>query len=95
MVVDVKVLHLGLSPIRHVAKSDFQILHDGSVLYDYEYFVESSERGLPGIDLIAGGSTSDCVAFEVLIHGQLEHIYAPCKYDGQVPGRYLIYLVRP
>jgi hypothetical protein len=79
--------------MRYVSMSDFQMLHQGA-LYDYGFFGGSSDCRLPGVDLLEGGSTSGCIAFEVPIGGQLELIYAPFKYEGLEPGRYLSFLVR-
>ena len=80
--------------MRYVAISDFQMLHEGGVLYDYEFVGDSSDCHLPGVDLLAGGSTSGCVGFEVPMSGSLELVYAPYKYEGLEPGRYLSFKIR-
>ncbi|MBN1813114.1 MAG: DUF4352 domain-containing protein [Anaerolineae bacterium] len=94
VVVDLIVENLGPSPMRYVSISDFQMLHEDGALYDYEFVGDSSDCHLPGVDLMAGGSTSGCVGFEVPMSGSLELIYAPYKYEGLKPGRYLSFRVR-
>jgi len=94
VVVDLTVENLGPSLMRSVSVSDFQILHEDGALYDYEFVRGSLDCALPGVDLMAGGSTSGCVGFEIPMSGSLELIYAPYQYDALEPGRYLSFTIR-
>jgi len=94
VVVDLTVENLGPSPMRYVAISSFQMLHEVGALYDYEFVGDSSDCHLPGVDLMAGVSTSGCVGFEIPMSGRLELIYAPYQYEGLQEGRFLSFTIR-
>lgn len=94
VVVDLTVENLGPSPMRYVSISDFEMLHEDGALYDYEFVADTLDCHLPGVDLMAGGSTSGCVGFEVPMDGTLELIYAPYQYEGLQQGRYLSFTIR-
>jgi hypothetical protein len=46
------------------------------------------------VDLVAGGTISGCVVFEVPETGSLELIYAPYQFGNLEPGRYLSFQLR-
>ncbi len=64
------------------------------VLRDSGWHPYYRECEMDSVDLMANGSVSGCFGFEVPISGELELIYAPYKYEGLEPGRYLSFKLR-
>ena len=92
--VDVTVTNLGPDPIRSIGPYDFQMSDANGALRDTDYISEFSDCDLDLVDLSPNGSISGCVSFEVPDTGSLELIYAPYKYEGLEPGRYLSFVIR-
>jgi hypothetical protein len=94
VIVDVTIKNLGPSPMRSVDEYEFQIRDANGALRDSEYVRETDECQLESVDLTANGSMTGCMGFQVPMTGALELIYAPYKYEGLQPGRYLSFKIR-
>jgi len=94
VIVEVTVKNLGPSPMRSVGGYEFQVRDSNGALRDSGYVSEAYECRMDSVDLTANGSISGCIGFEVPIDGALELIYAPYKYEGLQPGRYLSFKIR-
>jgi len=87
LAVDVEFKNLGPGAIRYVSRSTFGVLtSDGAVLSD-EYLGRDCD--FKSADLQPGGKVSGCITFEVPDSGRVALIYAPYKYEGLKPGRYI------
>jgi hypothetical protein len=93
-IIDVTINNLGPNPIRSIGPYDFQILDANGALRDDEYISEARDCRLDLVDLSPGGTISGCIGFEVPVDGKLEFIYAPYRYEGLEPGRFLSFLIR-
>lgn len=92
LIVDMTVTNLGPSE-QTIADYSFNVLDSNGRVLDYEYMGRVRDCNLDAT-LLAGGSTTGCMAFEVPTGGRLELIYAPFKYNQYAPGRYLKWVVR-
>jgi hypothetical protein len=92
--VDLTIKNLGPDPIRSIGSTDFQIRDANGALRDTDYVYEFRDCSLDFVDLSPNGNISGCVTFEVPITGKLELIYAPYKYEGLKPGRYMTFIIR-
>lgn len=95
VVVDLQVKNLGPGALTSISPLDFQIRDaNGALRTETWLFDSTSSCHLDLVDLMAGGSVSGCVAFEVPGTGKLELIYAPYRYEGLEEGRYLAFTLR-
>ena len=92
LIVDMTVTNLGPNE-QKIADYSFNVLDSNGRVLDYEYISRVRDCNLDAL-LLAGGSTTGCMAFEVPKGGRLELIYAPFKYNQYAPGRYLKWVVR-
>ena len=93
-IVDLRVKNLGPGPNRYVGLGDFKVLDANGRLIDDDYETIIKDCDFEVVDLIAGGSAEGCFLFEVPSSGQVDLIYAPYKYEGLEPGRYLSFNLR-
>jgi len=94
-VVYVQFKNLGPSMSRSVGWGNLQVLDANGRLIDESFFTDLTDKcEFETVDLIAGGSAEGCFAFEVPAKGRLELIYAPYRYEGLKPGRYLSFVLR-
>ncbi len=93
-IVQVMIVNLGPNAIRSIGPYDFQIRDSNGALRDYDYVSETNECKLDTVDLSANGVISGCIGYEVPANGQLEFIFAPYKYEGLTPGRFLSFIIR-
>lgn len=94
MIVHVLVQNLGPGSIHSLYTTDFQIKDEKGALRGDTFLANTRDCALDLVDLTAGGSVEGCIGFEVPKTGRLEFIYAPFKYEGLKPGRYISILVR-
>lgn len=94
VIVEVTVKNLGPSPMHSVSGYGFQVRDSNGALRESGYVSEAYECRMDLVDLAANGSISGCIGFEVPIAGALELIYAPYRYEGLQPGRYLSFKIR-
>jgi hypothetical protein len=92
LIVDMTVSNLGPSEDT-IADYSFNVLDSNGRVLDYEYMGRVRDCNLDAT-ILAGGSTTGCMAFEVPTGGRLELIHAPFKYNQYTPGRYLKWVVR-
>jgi hypothetical protein len=90
-----RVKNLGPGASRSVGPLDFKVLDANGALRDDEYQTFARDCWLEFVDLIVGGSIEGCIAFEVPDTGEVSLIYAPFRYEGLRPGRYLSFTLRP
>lgn len=93
--VALTVRNLGPGTVRGFGSADFQVRDANNVIWDSSwifYLMEDCE--LESVDLLPEAVYSGCITFEVLSSGRLELIYAPYRYEGLTPGRYLSFLLR-
>jgi len=93
-IVDVQFKNLGPSTSRYVGMDDLQVLDANGRLIEDDYETLIRDCDFETVDLIAGGSAEGCFLFEVPTEGRLELIYAPYRYEGLEPGRYLSFVLR-
>lgn len=94
VIVDVTIKNLGPSAVRSIGPYDFQVLDANGALRDSGWIPDTEDCKMDLVDLGPNGSISGCFGFEVPIEGTLELIYAPYKYEGLKPGRYLSFTIR-
>lgn len=95
VVVYVSVQNMGPGTIHSLYTSDFQVKDANGVVRNEDYIYSlARDCNLPLVDLAAGGKLEGCITFEVPSTGKLEFIYAPYKYEGLKPGRYLSFIIR-
>jgi len=92
--VDISVKNLGPDPMRSVSPYDFQVRDVNGALRDSGWVPDTEDCKMDTVDLAPNGSVSGCIGFEVPVDGTLELIYAPYKYEGLQPGRYLSFTIR-
>jgi hypothetical protein len=90
----VTIKNLGPSPMRSIGPYDFQVRDANGALRDSGLHPHYNECQMDIVDLTANGSVSGCFGFEVPFSGELELIYAPYKFEGLQPGRYLSFKLR-
>jgi hypothetical protein len=93
-IVHIQFQNNGPGSIRSIGSGDFQALDASGVVHDYEFLSATEDCRLDIVDLMAGGHLEGCVAFEVPEEGRIEFIYAPYRYEGLEPGRYLSFVLR-
>jgi hypothetical protein len=95
VLVHLNILNLGPNTAYSMGTYDFHVRDENGALRDSEFFSEKGEHcWLESVDLMAGGTISGCIKFEVPAVGRLEFIYAPYKFEGLEPGRYLSFTIR-
>lgn len=95
VVVDVLVRNIGPGTLRSLYSNSFQVRDANGALRGDNGFIDAvSACRFDLVDLIAGGTVTGCVGFEVPETGRLEFIYAPYQYEGLQPGRYLSFVIR-
>jgi hypothetical protein len=94
LVVHVTARNLGPGSVRSFGIFDFQVKDANNVVRDYEYLLDYEDCMLESVDLMADSVLTGCVTFEVPIDGRLDFIYAPYRYEGLTPGRYLDFVLR-
>jgi len=92
--VNVTIKNLGPGALRSIGPYDFQVRDANGALRDSSWHPYYDECQMDIVDLGPNGSISGCFGFEVPIGGTLELIYAPYKYEGLKPGRYLSFIIR-
>ena len=95
VVVDLEIRNLGPGAVRSFGLFDFQIKDPKGAIRDYTMlpsFFHSCQ--IETVDLVASGSTEGCASFEVPQEGRIELIYAPFRFEGLTPGRYLSFVLR-
>ena len=95
VITHLRIKNLGPGSSRSVSPIDFQVLDANGALYDDDYISAARDCRLDFVDLIVGGSIEGCVSFEVPTSGKVDLIYAPFRYEGMEPGRYLSFNLRP
>jgi hypothetical protein len=94
VIVDATIKNLGPDPMRSTGPYDFQLRDAGGALRDTTFVPETRDCQMDLVDLGANGSITGCFGFEAPDTGSLELIYAPYKYEGLEPGRYLSFKIR-
>lgn len=95
LIADVEVKNLGPGELRSVGIYSFQVKDSKGAIRDYEMLSGTYNTcQIESVDLISGGSVEGCVTFEVPTEGRIELIYAPFKYEGLEPGRYISFVIR-
>ena len=92
LIAEVTVVNLGPSE-KSVKDYDFNVLDSNGQVIEYKYMSRVRDCHLD-TTLLAGGTTTGCMAFEVPLNGRLELIYAPFMHNQYAPGRYLKWVVR-
>lgn len=96
LIAYISVKNLGPGSAFSISSLDFQVKDANGALRSSALLVPAGfDCSLPFVDLTAGGSVEGCVSFEVPTTGRLEFIYAPFKYEGLKPGRYVSFVIRP
>ena len=94
VIVDVTIKNLGPSAVRSIGEYNFQVQDANGALRASGWIPGTDDCIMDLVDLSVGGSVSGCFGFEVPIEGDLELIYAPYKYLGLEPDRYLSFNIR-
>jgi hypothetical protein len=95
VIVQLRVANLGPGASRSVGIWDFQVLDANGAVRDYELTSSAMDCLLESVDLTVGGAIEGCVSYEVPDQGRVDLIYAPFRYEGLEPGRYLSFNLRP
>ena len=95
VMVHLRVSNLGPGASRSIGIWDFQVLDANGAVRDYELMSAAMDCLLESVDLTVGGSIEGCISFEVPDQGKVDLIYAPFRYEGLEPGRYLSFNLRP
>jgi hypothetical protein len=95
VIVHLKLVNLGPGASRSVSSSDFQILDANGALRSYDLLSAARDCRLESVDLMVDGSIEGCIGFEIPDEGRVDLIYAPFRYEGLEPGRYLSFNLRP
>jgi hypothetical protein len=93
MLVYLTVRNVGPGTLSNLSSFDFQ-WKDGLGAVRDSTMVFFTDCKFSMVTLIAGGSAAGCIPFEVSKTGAVEVIYAPYRYEGLVPGRYLSFFLR-
>lgn len=95
VIVYVKVVNQGPGSVRSFGSGDFQVLDANGILRSYDFINSTSDCRIEIFDLMPNATLTGCIAFEVPDSGKVEFIYAPYRYEGLKPGRYLSFIIRP
>ncbi len=94
LIVFILVQNAGPGTAYSMYTSDFQVKDANGAVRGDTVILAASDCRLDLVDLSAGGSIEGCIPYEVPASGRLEFIYAPYKYEGLQPGRYLSFIIR-
>lgn len=95
VVVHLRIVNLGPGASRSISDMDFQVLDANGALRGTDLVMAAIDCRLGLVDLTVGGSVEGCAGFEVPDQGRVDLIYAPFRYEGLEPGRYLSFNLRP
>ena len=93
--VYITAINQGPDVVRYFGRSDLEVLDSNGLIHDYELLSSTMDTCLiESVDIMPGGKLEGCVSFEVPNEGRIELIYAPYRYEGLKPGRYLSFIIR-
>jgi hypothetical protein len=95
VIVHLRIVNLGPGASRSISDMDFQVLDANGALRGTDLVMAAIDCRLGLVDLTVGGSVEGCAGFEVPDQGKVDLIYAPFRYEGLEPGRYLSFNLRP
>ena len=89
------VHNLGPDALRDLTLFDFQVKDSRGAIRQFlmlPSFFDSCQIEI--VDLLPDGSITGCVSFEVPQEGSVALIYAPFRFEGLAPGRYISFDLR-